>query len=89
MRTAQTSEETIQGFVARQIVGHTLRDVERALIVQTLFDVGGNRTEAARVLGISIRCLRDKIRQFKRHGVIVPEPQSSLLEDSPPTVCTR
>jgi hypothetical protein len=29
-------------------------------------------------LGISVRCLRDKIREFKRQGLIVPEPHSSL-----------
>jgi DNA-binding NtrC family response regulator len=74
MSTAPTPEEHIQDSLDRQSVGPPLRDVERALIVRTLFDLGGNRTQAARVLGISVRGLRDKIRQFKRQGVTIPEP---------------
>jgi DNA-binding protein Fis len=66
--------DAIENLVAEQLVGHTLKQVEQALIIQTLVDVEGNRTRAAMVLGISVRCLRDKIRLFKELGLIVPEP---------------
>ena len=57
------------------LVGHTLARVERELILQTLESHQGNRTNSATLLGISVRCLRDKIRAYKRRGEQVPEPQ--------------
>jgi len=42
----------------------TIKDVERDLIHKTLDDTGGNRTRAARRLGISIRTLRNKLKEY-------------------------
>ena len=44
--------------------GVTLRDLERALFEKTLEATGGNRTRAADMLGVSIRTVRNKIREF-------------------------
>jgi DNA-binding NtrC family response regulator len=74
MGTTRMQEDAIENSVAEQLVGRTLKQVERALIIQTLIDVEGNRSRAATVLGISVRCLRDKIRLFKELGVVVPNP---------------
>jgi two-component system response regulator FlrC len=49
------------------LVGRTVADVERDLIVQTLDHCLGNRTHAANILGISIRTLRNKLHQYG-HG---------------------
>lgn len=49
-------------------VGISVREMERGLIVRTLAEVGGNRTQAARMLGISIRTLRNKLNEYKRGG---------------------
>jgi len=49
-------------------------DVERDLIIDTLGHCLGNRTHAANILGISIRTLRNKIRQYGEQGVRVPMP---------------
>ncbi len=57
--------------------GVTLAEVERAVILRTLNDLDGNRTRAAGVLGISVRCLRDKIHQFKKQGISVRDPDRS------------
>jgi DNA-binding NtrC family response regulator len=54
----QKTEEL--GFSA----GVTMRDMERQLISRTLEDTGGNRTRAARSLGISLRTLRNKLNEF-------------------------
>ena len=54
------------------LVGRTMADVERDLIIDTLEHCLGNRTHAATILGISIRTLRNKIRQYSDEGVAVP-----------------
>ena len=58
----------------RELVGRTVADVERDLILQTLEHCLGNRTHAANILGISIRTLRNKLKQYGDEGVIVPMP---------------
>ena len=60
-----------------QLVGHTLARVEREFILQTLRHSEGNRTRSANLLGISIRSLRDRIRNYRDQGESVPEPGSS------------
>ena len=50
--------------------GLPLREVERRHILRTLQKVGGNRTEAARQLQISVRCLQYKLKEY------MADPQS-------------
>jgi len=56
------------------LVGRTVADVERDLIIDTLKHCLGNRTHAANILGISIRTLRNKLRQYSDEGLAVPPP---------------
>ena len=56
------------------LVGLSVADVERDLILATLRQTGGNRTHAARVLGISVRTMRNKLAIYDRSGIDVPEP---------------
>jgi len=58
------------------LIGRTVDSVERDLIIGTLSHCLGNRTHAATILGISIRTLRNKLRQYSDDGVRVPPPQS-------------
>jgi DNA-binding NtrC family response regulator len=44
--------------------GISLRDVERRLLETTLAATGGNRTRTAELLGISLRTVRNKIRDY-------------------------
>jgi DNA-binding NtrC family response regulator len=55
-----------------------MEDVERDLILQTLGHTLGNRTHAATILGISIRALRNKLRDYGAAGVRVPPPPAGL-----------
>jgi regulatory Fis family protein len=61
----------------------TLREMERWLIALTLRRLLGNRTQAARELGISLRTLRNKIREFR---IDEPDtlPRSGLGRIEPP-----
>jgi DNA-binding NtrC family response regulator len=58
--------------VVRLLIGATVEEIERELVLQTLARCEGNRTHAARVLGVSVRTLRNKIRQYSADGVEVP-----------------
>lgn len=59
------------------LVGKTVAEVERDLIIDTLKHCLGNRTHAANILGISIRTLRNKLNQYNADGVSVPQPGDS------------
>jgi two-component system, response regulator FlrC len=60
--------------VTRALVGRTVAEVERDLILETLKHCLGNRTHAANILGISIRTLRNKLNEYSGDGVPVPPP---------------
>jgi two-component system response regulator AtoC len=44
----------------------TLKQLERRHILQTLKELGNNRTKAAKALGISIRTLRNKLHEYAK-----------------------
>ena len=64
------------------LVGHTLARIEREFILQTLRSDGGNRTRTADRLGISIRSLRDRIRDYRCRGESVPEPANRPSQEA-------
>ena len=59
--------------VDSQVKVGSVRDMEMNLILDTLRSVNGNRTQAASVLGITVRTLRNKIREYKGLGIAVPQ----------------
>jgi DNA-binding NtrC family response regulator len=63
--------------VTRALVGRTVADVERDLILETLKHCLGNRTHASNILGISIRTLRNKLNEYADDGVPIPPPGGS------------
>jgi two-component system response regulator FlrC len=56
------------------LVGRSVAEVERDLILHTLHATSGNRTHAATILGISSRALRNKLRDYAADGLAVPPP---------------
>lgn len=70
---------SIHGMVEKEIVvgqthgaaqlqirsGMTVEEMEKALIFETLKATSNNRTEAAKMLGISIRTLRNKLHEYR------------------------
>ncbi len=53
--------------------GCSLEEVERQAILAMLERTGGNQTKAARVLGISDRTLRERIRRYRRQEVLTTD----------------
>jgi DNA-binding NtrC family response regulator len=62
--------------VLRISVGMSLDDVERTLITATLQAVGGSKTEAARLLGISLKTMYNRLHAYG-DGCIRRKPMSS------------
>lgn len=60
--------------MTRNLVGRTVAEVERDLILETLKHCLGNRTHAANILGISIRTLRNKLNEYSAGGSPIPPP---------------
>ena len=71
---SQESPVLISGAGSTLLVGRTVADVERDLIINTLQHCLGNRTHAANILGISIRTLRNKLKLYHQEGVAIPPP---------------
>ena len=75
-QTASRAAEAADA-VSRSFVGQTVAAVEQQLILDTLSHCLGNRTHAANILGISIRTLRNKLKEYSEAGVLVPGPQGA------------
>jgi two-component system NtrC family response regulator len=59
--------ETLRGAVPLAPIGLRLEEVERWYVLETLRRADGNRTKAARQLGISLRGLQYKLRRYGNH----------------------
>lgn len=57
----------------RTLLGRTVSDVERDLTLMTLKYCRGNRTQAANILGISLRTLRNKLKRYSLSGTAIPD----------------
>jgi len=57
-----------------EIGGRSLADLERQAILETLRQTSGNQTKAAKVLGISDRTLREKMRRYRGQQCLQPVP---------------
>ena len=60
--------------------GFMLADVERQHILDVLRYCGGNRTRTAKLLGVSIRGLRNKLHEYKQSGCDVDVPNTDADE---------
>lgn len=68
--------KTDSSWIEHLPVGISMKKVETNFILETLKHHNGNRTHAAKTLGISLRTLRNKINEFKAEGLSVTEPRT-------------
>lgn len=66
---AETSETIEIPEKSPILVGRKVADVEKELILHTLDHCLGNRTHAANILGISIRTLRNKLKEYSSTNI--------------------
>jgi DNA-binding NtrC family response regulator len=79
--SAMSAPVTSDPSALRITVGMSLDDVERALITATLQAVGGSKTEAARLLGISLKTMYNRLHAYG-DGCIRRKPGSSAEYDA-------
>jgi DNA-binding NtrC family response regulator len=65
LRPRHLSLEGSQTCEPLSMVGRPFADMEREFILETLRQVGDNRTKAAKVLGLSVRTIRNKLREYR------------------------
>jgi two-component system response regulator FlrC len=51
--------------------GMSIKELERKIIQITLDETGGNRTRSAEMLGVSLRTLRNKLREYREAEVVL------------------
>lgn len=73
VEAGSVSTDWIQGLP----VGIAIKELETQFILQTLKHHNGNRTHAARTLGISLRTLRNRINELTRQGFAVAPPSAA------------
>ena len=54
-----------------------IKELEKDMILKTLKEVNGNKTQAARILGVSVRTIRNKLHEY---GNFFPVPQLEKAE---------
>ncbi len=69
----QDSSPIMNEGTSTSLEGKTLAEIEREVILNTLTKVRGNRTETSRLLGISVRTLRNRLREYRVAGYSIAE----------------
>ncbi len=57
----------------QQATGLTMEEIERQAIFRALAQTGGNRTQAAELLGIGLRTLQRKLKEYREAGKVEEE----------------
>jgi len=61
-----------QDFAERNDEVLPLHEMEKRMILKSLQKTSGNRTQAAELLGISVRTLRNKLNEYRKQGLVIP-----------------
>lgn len=74
VQSSQSPQNLVHAPEGGALIGSLIKGIERDLVLETLAKTDGNRTASARLLGFSIRTLRNKITEYSADGVDVPPP---------------
>ncbi len=60
-----TKDFLFEDIISSKKCNGKLKDMEKELIIKTLNDVKGNKTKAAKILGVSVRTIRNKLNEYE------------------------
>lgn len=63
----ESDDLLLEGESATDAIRGKIRDMEKELILQTLKDMHGNKSKAAKVLGVSVRTIRNKLHEYGKN----------------------
>jgi DNA-binding NtrC family response regulator len=66
VKSRQSPEATQEGVLIKS--GTKMAEAEKAIILMTLKETGGNRTKAAELLGISLRTIQNRVKEYESEG---------------------
>ncbi len=66
-KSPSSAAQISDASVVQVRVGTTVDDAERALILRTLEATGQNKTRAAEILGVSLKTLHNKLKEYSRN----------------------
>jgi DNA-binding NtrC family response regulator len=58
--------QVLDASVVQVRVGTTVEEVERLLIMRTLESTGQNKTRAAEILGVSLKTMHNKLKEYSQ-----------------------
>jgi DNA-binding NtrC family response regulator len=61
-----TAAQSVDASLVPVRVGSTVDEAERLLILRTLEATGGNKTRAAEILGVSLKTLHNKLKEYNK-----------------------
>lgn len=62
---SKESETKLKGELIPIFIGEKLEEIEKKVIIATMNKLGNNQTKAAKVLGITDRTIRNKLKKYK------------------------
>src|ERR1700723_1821515 len=65
-KAQQAAAQRVDASIVQVRVGTTVDEAERALILRTLEATGQNKTRAAEILGVSLKTLHNKLKEYNR-----------------------
>ncbi len=65
-----TGGQISRGDPFAALVGMSIHEVEREMILKTLEETGNNKTAAAKILGLTARTLHNKLKLYREQGII-------------------
>jgi DNA-binding NtrC family response regulator len=63
-KAVDTADFMLDPSESQTMMNGKLKDMERDVILKTLKDVNGNKSKAAKMLGVSVRTVRNKLNEY-------------------------
>jgi DNA-binding NtrC family response regulator len=81
-RSIEPAPMRMEGEEIRFSIGTTFEEIEREALLKTLAHFHNNKREAARVLGVSLKTIYNKLLRYRSQGLVGQDVLTGLPEDN-------